>query len=63
MLDTDKQVIDVIKGKTTDDKILQEFLIALHNYEIQRRGAWMYKEVYKQRIRKHSQEWEAKNEN
>lgn len=63
MLGTGKQAIDVIKEKTTDDKILQEFLIAIHSYEIERRGTWMYKEVYKQRIRKHSQGWEAKNEN
>ena len=63
MFGTSKQAIDVIKEKTPADKMLQDFLIEIHNYEVGSRGTWMNKEVYKQLIRKYSQKWEAEDEN
>jgi len=62
MLGAGKQAIEVIKEKIPDDKIMQDFLIEIHNYEAESRGTWMNKEMYKQIIRKYSQKWEAKDE-
>ena len=58
-----KQISETIKEQASNDEPLQEFILAILKWELGTKGAFQFKENYKQMIKQYSSRWEVKSEN
>jgi len=62
-LKINERIIEGIRENSKDNKVMQDFLIDLIYEEAEHLGTWWYKDIYKKRIDKCSEDWEENNEN
>ena len=58
-----EKILQGIKEKSGEDKVIEKFLIDLIYEEASHSGVWRWKEIYKQKIEKFSNEWGVTHEN
>jgi hypothetical protein len=55
-----KQISETIKEQASNDEPLQEFIMAILNWELSTKGAFQFKENYRQMIKQYSSKGEDK---
>ena len=58
-----KHISECIKEKAASDKPIQEFIMELLRWELSTKGAYQFKDNYRQMIKNYSSRWEVPNEN
>jgi hypothetical protein len=53
-----KQISEVIKEQASNDESLQQFILAILKWELSTKGAFQFKENYRQMIKQYSSKWE-----
>ena len=53
-----KQISETIKEQTSNDEPLQEFILSVLKWELGTKGAFQFKENYRQMIKQYSSRWE-----
>ena len=54
-----KQISETIKEQTSNDEPLQEFILSVLKWELSTKGAFQFKENYRQMIKQYSSRWEG----
>ena len=52
-----KQISETIKEQASNDEPLQEFILAILKWELSTKGAFQFKENYRQMIKQYSSKW------
>ena len=52
-----KQISETIKEQASNDDLLQEFILAIFKWELSTKGAFQFKENYRQMIKQYSSKW------
>ena len=58
-LNITKQISEAIKEQASNDDSLQEFVQAILKWELGTKGAFQFKENYRQMIKRYSSNWEG----
>lgn len=58
-----EKILQGIKEKSGGDDVIEKFLIDLIYEEASHSGIWRWKDIYKQKIEKSSNEWGGTHEN
>lgn len=54
-----EQILKWIKENSKNDEVLEKFLKELIYEEINRPGQWKWKDIYRDKVKKFSAEWEV----
>ena len=54
-----KQISETIKEQTSNDEPLQEFILSVLKWELGTKGAFQFKENYRQMIKQYSSRWDG----
>ena len=54
-----KQISETIKEQAPNDELLQEFILEIFKWESGTKGAFQFKENYRQMIKQYSSKWEV----
>ena len=56
-----KRIIDTIKEQSKDDERIQEFILAVLQWELGTKGAYQFKDNYRHMIKSYSSKRESEN--
>lgn len=56
-LNVTKQITDAIKEQASDDELLEKFLLELFRWELSTKGAFQFKDSYRQMVKQYCSEW------
>jgi hypothetical protein len=58
-----EQILKWIMEYCEEDKVVRDFLIDLIYEEVEHSGQWRWKDTYRKKIKKYSENWSIQNEN
>ncbi len=58
-----RQIIDAIRESTSDDPLIQEFLLGLLNIEAEHSGHWRWKKPYQDKLKQFTNRSKDTDEN
>jgi len=52
-----KRIVDTIRAQSKDEEQIQEFILAILQWEMGTKGAYQFKDNYRHLIKTHSSKW------